>query len=294
MTISPFETFIAPARPRNQLWRLIAGILLIGVVWLAVVIGIMAFLQAQLGVDEFAAARDEIARGATPFGVLVLFLTFGGLLVGAGAAAILLHRRSAMTLIGPVRAFVRDAATVLPISIALYAILTLAWFLIFDAVPNMELRVWIGLLGIGLAGLVLQTLAEEVAFRGYLMQQLAARFDAPVIWMGLPALAFGLMHITPGAGPLNGTLIIVATGVFGLITADLTRRTGSLGAAWGLHLGNNIFAVLIVALDDTLPGLALWLTPYSVSDAGTLSLLLIVDIASLVLIWALLVRILGR
>ena len=50
------------------------------------------------------------------------------------------------------------------------------------------------LLPLGIAGLFCQVFAEEVAFRGYLQTQLAARFTSPVIWMSLPALGFGLLQ----------------------------------------------------------------------------------------------------
>ncbi len=49
---------------------------------------------------------------------------------------------------------------------------------------------------------LIQTGAEELVFRGYLQQQLAARFASPLIWMVLPALIFGAVHYDPAtAGP---------------------------------------------------------------------------------------------
>jgi DNA-directed RNA polymerase subunit RPC12/RpoP len=41
-------------------------------------------------------------------------------------------------------------------------------------------------------GVLIQTGAEEVLFRGYLQQQLAARFASPIAWMVLPSAIFAL------------------------------------------------------------------------------------------------------
>ena len=48
-----------------------------------------------------------------------------------------------------------------------------------------------------LALILMQVAAEEVAFRGYLLQQLRARFRSPLVWAVLPALVFGALHFDP-------------------------------------------------------------------------------------------------
>ncbi|MEM9523651.1 MAG: CPBP family intramembrane glutamic endopeptidase, partial [Pseudomonadota bacterium] len=78
---------------------------------------------------------------------------------------------------------------------------------------------------------------------------------------------FGLAHFDPEA-KTNVWPIIAATGVFGLAAADLTARTGSIGAGWGLHLANNLHAVALISLPGPLSGLALYVTPYA-ADAPT-------------------------
>ena len=73
---------------------------------------------------------------------------------------------------------------------------------------------------------------------------------------------------------------------FGLCAADLTARTGSIGAAWGFHFANNVVAILVVSLSGTLSGLALYITPFAASDTETLVPLLLRDMATTVAIWA--------
>ena len=52
-----------------------------------------------------------------------------------------------------------------------------------------------------------------------------------------------------------------AAGLLGIFLADLTYRTGNLGAAMGFHFANNIISLCFFAPDDVLNGLALYVVP---------------------------------
>jgi membrane protease YdiL (CAAX protease family) len=149
------------------------------------------------------------------------------------------------------------------------------------------------LLPLALLGVAVQTGAEELVFRGYLQQQLAARFRSPLIWMLVPSLAFGAAHYDPATSGGNLWLIVLATGAFGLAAADLTARSGSLGAAWGFHFANNVAALLVIAVKGTIPGLALFTTPYDATDP-VMRGLVVIDIVTLAVAWLLVRRALSR
>ena len=284
------QAFVAPARSRNQIWRLLLGLVVIGLCWVGVTFAILFGGQVLLSDDRLLSSSSEVQDGSTPFGMAVLFLTFLGLLIGPMVAARILHKRGPKTLIGPSRDVLADFLRVMPTIIVFYVALLIVWMLLFDPVPNLSFGHWLLILPIGLAGLTIQTLAEEMAFRGYLMQQLAARFRSPLIWIGLPTLAFGAMHYTGQSGALVGILIVVATGTFGLAAADLTRRRGNLGAAWALHMANNAFAILFLAVQGNLAGMSLWMTPYGMEDPDIMAVMLTTDIVALLAVWYLVVR----
>ena len=117
------------------------------------------------------------------------------------------------------------------------------------------------------------------------MQQLGARFASPVIWAGLPALLFGMGHFNPAGAADNAWLVVGATFLFGLVAADLTARSGALGGAIGFHFANNVFALLLVATDGTITGLALYATPYSITDIETVRPLILIDGLVMVAAW---------
>ncbi|MEM8843324.1 MAG: CPBP family intramembrane glutamic endopeptidase, partial [Pseudomonadota bacterium] len=95
----------------------------------------------------------------------------------------------------------------------------------------------------------IQSCGEELLFRGYLQQQLAARYRNPWIWLILPSVLFGLLHMGEG---LQGLAYAFVTALIGIVAGVMVWRTGSLAAAMGLHLGNN-FVVFVLLGPETLP-----------------------------------------
>lgn len=283
-----FARFVAPARRRPQIWRLLLGALLALAVYLGWVVLLFGAIWLLGGAEAARHWTLAVTEPDTAPGVLLLLATFAGMAAGPIVAARLLHGRGPGSLFGPARRVARDFLTAAGVVVGLGLLSLAAWTLLYDARPNLELRTWLLLLPLAIPGILLQTLAEELVFRGYLLQQLAARFRARALWMGLPAAIFGLAHYDPQSGPLLAWLIVGSAFLFGLAGADLTARTGALGAAWGFHFANNALAILLLATEGTITGLALDTTPYAVAEAGTLGRLVIVDAGVMVLAWGLL------
>lgn len=176
----------------------------------------------------------------------------------------LLHRRGLASLIAPPRA----PLTRHILSGALLTLAATPFLMTLDALLTVDgaRLVYVGpfagwaVLAL-LAGLLipLQAAGEELLFRGYLQQQLAARCPSPVIWAVLPSIGFGWLHQDPSLGADLSRAFIASTALFGLGAAYLTWRTGSLGIAIGAHVMNNWIALLALGLaEDSLSALALW------------------------------------
>ena len=298
-----FESFVAPARRKPELWRLIVGVVLILIVY---AIGVIALfvgvtIPSLLETEPLAAVPREVwlqdfLQGRNPTGVVALLLSFGGMIAGAWLAVLSLHARGFASLWGaPLCRFFWPAAGItLAVGLAAAGLsLMLGLADEVELVRNTPTAIFLTFLPAALIALAVQTGAEEVVFRGYLQTQLAARFRSPLVWMLVPSLLFGALHADPMTLIETGTLapndgyILAATTLVGLLTADLTRVTGNLGAAWGLHFANNVQALLLVSFDDMLSGLSLWKTPFGPEDLETLPLLLVQDMVLLMIIWAL-------
>lgn len=291
--MTPHEIFVAPARARPALWRLGLGVVLIVLVWIAGAIGTLLAGWASGAVlpdarFDVAIWLEAAAGGTRPDALALLLLTFGALALGTWLAARLLHGRGLRSLIGAGRGgAARFAIGVLAIAVPGALGLLLPFGPEIETDVGLPLRTWLVWLAPALLLLALQTGAEELAFRGYLQQQLAARFRSPLAWLIAPSLLFGLVHWDGVTFGPNAPLIVAAAGLFGLIAADLTARTGSLHAAWGLHFGNNALAVLITATPGPLSGLALTRLPLDLTDPAVMRPLIALDMAGLVLAWAL-------
>jgi len=281
---SAHADFIAPARARPQIWRLLLGVLLVLAVY---GLGFVALGGIFVAIYGLEAAQSELGRvflSENPTGTLLILATFLGMALGPLLAARLLHKRSFGSVFGPTRRRWRDFGIATAICLALYGLLLLIPSEAAPA-PNLDLARWLPLLPLALAGILLQTGAEEVLFRGYLQQQLAARFASPVIWMILPSVLFALGHYQPDLMGDNAWLIVIAVGLFAILAADLTAVTGSIGAAWGFHFANNTVGILFVAMEGPLSGLALYTAPHDPA-AASMTPLIWLDMGTTLLTWA--------
>ncbi|WP_212523795.1 CPBP family intramembrane glutamic endopeptidase [Actibacterium sp. MT2.3-13A] len=293
MRAPEFAAYIGPAKLYPQLWRLGLGLLLILFCLLGTFAIMLVAIYPVIGPLNYFGWVRGLSQPDTPGKVLFLLGTFFGMALGPVLAAGACHFRGPGTLFGPAGETLRGFFLTVAVLAPLYALALAAGWLIAPPMPNLPLGQWFGWLPLALPLVLLQTTAEELVFRGYLQQQLAARFAARWVWMGLPALIFAALHYNPQAG-MNLWLILAATLGFALIAADLTERTGSLGAAMGLHFANNVFAMLVLSVQGTITGLALYLTPYGVGDASLLPLGLALDLGMLFVIWRLLRAVLTR
>jgi membrane protease YdiL (CAAX protease family) len=165
--------------------------------------------------------------------------------------------------------------------------------LLSPPVGNLGWPDWARWLPWALPLILVQVTAEEVLFRGYLQQQLAARFAARWVFMLVPSALFAALHWNPMAGSA-AWLVIFTTFVFALIAADLTARTGSLGPAIALHFVNNVWGMLVISIQGGITGLAKWVTPYALGEAGPLVASLGMNVVLFVVLWRLLVAVLDR
>ncbi|WP_163847524.1 CPBP family intramembrane glutamic endopeptidase [Pseudooceanicola aestuarii] len=262
-----------------------------GLGWLALAVLVFAGLTALLTAAGFVAlARLAPAMlrgaglGAEPAQVVLMLGSFA--LPGAALLLVwrLIYGQGPGALTGPPRRALRQFGTVLAVAapLAVFA-LVLPNPDLGQPVPNLAPAIWLAWLVPGLVALLVQVSVEEAVFRGFLQNRMAARFRSRVLWLGLPALIFGVMHFDPRTVETAPFLIGIAT-LFGLIAGDLTARSGTLGPAIALHLVNNFLAIFCVSLGGGLSGLALYLYPEA-PDGGALAAQAPAEALMLAILW---------
>ncbi|QBY02094.1 CPBP family intramembrane metalloprotease [Rhodophyticola sp. CCM32] len=293
MQYPEMDGFVAPARAFPQLWRLLVGLVVAAAVYIIWFLLVLATLALTSGLDGAQAWLVRMGQATSPTGALLVLATFPGMALGPIVAAWFLHHRPFGSLLGPYSKLLRQFLIAAMIAIVVFGLSTLIPTDI-EIEANLMPTLWLSFLPLALVGVLIQTGAEEVLFRGYLQQQLAARFTSPLIWMLLPSALFAIAHFDPVTLGDNAWLVVAATGLFGLFAADLTARTGSIGAAWGFHFANNLFAMLLVALDGPLSGLALYTTTIGPEAAEILRPLILRDMGLTAITWLMIRFVLTR
>lgn len=283
----PHARFIGPARDRAQLWRLVLGIVLLAGFFLVLSQLVFGTILSLLEPQTANAVLRDAQTGQTAGGMLLLLFQLGLLAVAAAMVVIMVHNRRPATLIGPFALAVRQFAAVLFMMVLLTAAL---WLLPPYAVGepltlNMSVGRWLLLLPIAIVAVLIQIGAEEIVFRGYLQQQLAARFRSPIIWMIVPAVLFGAGHYLPESAGSNAFTIALWATVFGLLMADLTARSGTLGPAMAVHFANNVSAMILISTPDEMSGLALYALPFGMGDEAEMAAWLPVDFGFMLVSW---------
>lgn len=97
---------------------------------------------------------------------------------------------------------------------------------------------------LNLVTILLASLGEEIAFRGYPFQRLIEA-TGPITAVLIASIAFGLMHAgNPDATPRS----VVVTMLYGVLFSVAYLRTRALWVSWGLHFGWNFALAVIFGL----------------------------------------------
>lgn len=279
----PNQAHAAPAAASCQIWRSLLGACLIAVVYLALNYAFLLYLRDRYGGLIAQSILSAMVDGRTPGMLILLLANFALLAVAPILIVRALHGRRAGTLFGPAARTIADFRTSALAGLAAYV--ALSPLSLGETQPGLPLGTFLGWLPVALIALLIQVTAEELVFRGYLQQQLAARFPTPLVWIGLPTALFAWAHHSPTDYGDNALTITMLAGAFGLLAADLTARTGTLGAAMGFHFANNVAALLLVGIDGDMDGLALRTLALDLTDPAAAVPMAIADLGSMIIGW---------
>ena len=261
---------------RSQIWRICLGLFLIAIIYASSSFGWF------IALDRMAQIRLE-GLGSTPADLAALLFSFFFIWLGIALVCRWLHRHPLHALygrsykinwqhflIGAGLAFATAIISEISISI-------ISWHF-FDpssqANPNITATLWLRWV-IPISVLVfVQIGAEEMLFRGYLLQHIRARGGRFWWSIFLPSLLFGMLHFDFPIFGVNAFFYMLHTSVAGMILCLVTLKTGNLGAALGLHFGVNAL-MLIFGLEGHLDGMSLFVIQLDPKGAqATLSFLI--------------------
>lgn len=251
MAVQP--SFIDVAREgQGTLGRYLAGAVLIVVIWLGIG-GSLSVVPAAIFLDDTpdVTVREAITRGeglSATERYLVNNVPFPFLFVGTALVVRWLLRRSPRTLV----------TARPPIDVRRIAQGFVLWFLFValgtfipalvegDLAVALEPERFVLFTLVALIVTPVQTTAEELFFRGYVIQGGSLISRRPLFLVLLSSVLFMLPHLSnpeTGRGFLVAALFYLVVGAF---LALISLRDGTLELAIGAHAANNLFGVLVV------------------------------------------------
>lgn len=282
----PFQEWVDTARPREQVWRTVVGLILIGVIWM---VWTMALMFGAIGLNlvrpeafqaMFGTADIPLTYVDTITMLLIALATIWGFTFGVWLVARWIHKRPFMSVVASNRRFSLSQFGVGCLIAAGYLAVSMTWSFVSGNAPRrseLALETWLMALTPIAIVVFVQAASEELVFRGYLPQQLAARFGNPIVWGFIPSVLFGLMHAANS--PANQTYalyyVAIAT-IMGMVMLAMVWRTGSLAAAIGFHFINNIGALTLAGTDQGPSSIALFVwSPDQLMASASSELLII-------------------
>lgn len=224
-------------RGKNEWWRYLVAIVII--LWFWLIMGSVPYLTVLL-------LRLETNPLLNFTGIMA---TYWFLLLGLWVAIRLVHQRSFLTLITPARRinwkrFLQGFA----VWFGLTAVTSLADYLIRPDFYTYTFQPakWLPFALLALVLIPLQSSAEELLFRGYLMQWLARILHTKVALVLLSGFFFALPHFVNPEMQSGFTLMAAYYFLTGALLAWITLLDNKLELALGVHAANNLFAALAV------------------------------------------------
>ena len=282
MSYEPHESLVAPAREKSDILRLIVGLVTIALLYVVMLMLGRSLASAIMG-DAWVQTAAMTPGLTTPTQMLTILASFGFMIGAVCLAVILLHHRHPVTILGGWRPSGAQFLSSMRGLIPYLALIGAFTFFAEGLQSNLSFGLWLSLLPFTLFFLLIQVSAEELLFRGYLQSQLAARGLHKSIWILLPSVLFGLLHYDPTVMGEAAPWIVIWTIGFGILAADLTARSGTLGPAIAFHFAVNFMAIALIGFGDYLGGLTLYIYPFSVTETERLMSYLPVDAIGMLL-----------
>lgn len=235
---------------KNEWWRYVLAVLLILFLWqiIGAIPSAALILWEMINHGLQAGVSANVLPGMdTTVGFLAIMLASVFLLLGIFLAIRFVHQRSFRTLITPNRAIAWGRLFKgFGVWFGLVALMSVVEARLFPGryIWSLDLKRFIPFVFLALILIPIQTSAEELFFRGYILQGIGLRSHKIWLLSAISGVLFGLPHLLNPEAAVNYALLGLYYFAFGFALAYLTLRDGQLELALGAHAANNLFTVL--------------------------------------------------
>jgi len=243
---------------KNDAWRYLIAVPLILIMWVVVgslpTTALVVYLIIDGDPGTYVTPEAQFVGVSPVVPYILALLSFWALLLGLWVAVRLIHRRSMLTLITPqpqvnwqriLHGFVVWLAVGAGGALVEALIFPGRYQLIFDAGPFFLFM---------LASLLLipiQTSAEELFLRGYILQSFGLRLRRTWVLCLISGVLFALPHFANPEVEVNFWLLMIFYFAIGVFFAWITLRDQGLELALGAHAANNLFAAMVASYPNS-------------------------------------------
>lgn len=236
---------------RNEWWRYLLSLTLILFMWI-IVGSLPTLILGAISTFDSDPATGVSTQGLVGFNSLLVFIVLLGsfipLFLTTLFAVRYIHGRPIRTLItaSPSIRWGRLAAG-FGVWIGLSTLMSLVEELLYPGRYEFTFQpaTFFAFLIPAILLLGIQTSAEELFLRGYLMQGFGLVFRHGWVVALISAAVFAALHWSNPEVSVNATLLMLYYFSFGLFAALIILRDGGLELALGIHAANNLFSALL-------------------------------------------------
>lgn len=237
--------FLDTARQgRNEWWRYVAGVVFIFACWT----GGQVVIALPLVLNQADPAR------ADPLQLTLLLLSFTPAVAGVWIVVRFVHGRPFRTLITPYeRVDWRRIALGFGVWFAIAAVIGVVEAVLYPGryQLNPEPLSVLPFLLVGALLIPVQAGAEELVYRGYLLQGLGLLTRQPLLLAFVNGLLFALPHAANPETAASFAKILLLYFLAGFFWTLITLRSGTLELAIGAHTANNFFTAVVANYETT-------------------------------------------
>jgi membrane protease YdiL (CAAX protease family) len=236
-------------RGKNEAWRSLLAVFSMLFAWQ--VLG--AIPSALLVVWMVVHGWQPVNVGSNPLGTyspagfVALILASVFFLGGIALSIRFIHCRPLRTLVTPARSLAWGRLFQgFGVWLGLVALMSLVEALVYPGryVWSLNMNRFLPFLFLALVFIPIQTSAEELFFRGYVLQQVGLHSKNIWVLSAISGLLFGLPHLLNPEASVNYPLLGLYYFAFGFSLAFITLRDGRLELALGAHAANDLFTVI--------------------------------------------------
>jgi membrane protease YdiL (CAAX protease family) len=261
-------------------WLVLTALYLAGAALLFAASWLFGTQQDKNPAEDFFTPLTAFIESSLLGGFAFAMLAIAMLLPATAAAVTLVHRRRWITLLTAKPRL--NWGAVATSTLVTFLLLALWMGAVIALLPGAirfhpDWDGWARFLPFVIALIPLQTLAEEMLFRGYLLQTVGAVTARPALRLILPAAVFWVMHLWNPEVEVGAGWALADYALIALYLTWLVIRADGVEHAWGVHMGLNGFLALVLTISPgtlttpapfTLPG-----ERFALGFAATLALI---------------------